>query len=142
MNDVPPEGDLSTDATVLAQERTRLALQRTVIAAERTLMAWVRTSISMIGFGFTIYKFLQYFREAQKPYGMLRPQAPRNFGLALVALGTLTLIGAIAEHRHFLKRIGSARRATMWSLAVIVAILVALIGVLTFLGILLRTGPF
>jgi putative membrane protein len=35
-----------------------LALDRTRMAAERTLMAWVRTALSMIGFGFTIYKFL------------------------------------------------------------------------------------
>ena len=142
MNDFLPEEDMSSDATVLAQQRTELALKRTVIAAERTLMAWVRTSISMIGFGFTIYKFLQYFREAQSTHGVLRAQAPRNFGLALVALGTLTLVGAVAEHRQFLKRVGGAERGNMWSLAVIVAILVALIGVLAFFGILLHAGPF
>jgi len=49
--------------TVLAEERTDLALLRTLNAAERTLMAWIRTAISMIGFGFTIYKFFQYQSE-------------------------------------------------------------------------------
>ena len=39
---------------------TRLALKRTQLAAERTLMAWVRTAFSMISFGFTIGKFLDY----------------------------------------------------------------------------------
>ena len=32
---------------------------RTIMAADRTLMAWIRTSLSMLSFGFTIYKFLQ-----------------------------------------------------------------------------------
>ena len=27
-------------------------------------MAWIRTSLSMISFGFTIYKFFQYLRES------------------------------------------------------------------------------
>ena len=36
-----------------------LALERTRLAAERSLMAWVRTALSMISFGFTIYKFMQ-----------------------------------------------------------------------------------
>ena len=38
---------------------TDLAFERTVLAHERTLMAWVRTAVSMISFGFTIYKFFQ-----------------------------------------------------------------------------------
>jgi len=40
-----------------------LALDRTRLAAERTLMAWVRTALSMISFGFTIYKFLQVLQQ-------------------------------------------------------------------------------
>ena len=139
MNEQQPSRDISTD---LAEQRTDLALQRTVIAAERTLMAWIRTSISMIGLGFTIYKFLQYLRMEQPPGVHIRLEAPRNFGLALIALGTLTLVGAILQHRAFLKRIGAGQRTNMWALAVIVAILVVLIGVLAFAGILLKTGPF
>ena len=40
-----------------------LALDRNKLAAERTLMAWIRTALSMISFGFTIYKFLQVIDE-------------------------------------------------------------------------------
>ena len=57
-----------------------LALDRTRMAAERTLMAWVRTALSMIGFGFTIYKFLQVVQE-QSTLPVLRPQAPRTWDL-------------------------------------------------------------
>ena len=59
-----------------------LALDRNKLAAERTLMAWVRTSLSMISFGFTIYKFLQAIDE-QSTVPVLRPNAPRNVGLVL-----------------------------------------------------------
>ncbi len=128
-------------STELAEERTDLALQRTIIASERTLMAWIRTSISMIGFGFTIYKFLQYLAEAQE-VGPLRLNAPRNLGMAFVILGTLALIGSILQHRQFMKRLGATETTYMWSLPVLVALLVALIGVLAFIGILVRRGPF
>ena len=140
------EQDSSTPApdrgTQLAQTRTYLALERTVIAAERTLMAWIRTALSMIGFGFTIYKFLQYLREAGNVSNAMRPYAPRNFGMALILLGILSLIAAIWQYRQFIARVGAAGPRNMWSLSVIVAILVVLIGILAFLGTLLHRGPF
>ena len=63
-----------------------LALDRNKLAAERTLMAWVRTALSMISFGFTIYKFLQVIDE-QSTVPVLRPNAPRNVGLVSPASG-------------------------------------------------------
>ncbi|WP_208102982.1 DUF202 domain-containing protein, partial [Escherichia coli] len=43
---------------------TELAADRTLMAADRSLMAWVRTALSMISFGFTIYKILQGFQQS------------------------------------------------------------------------------
>ena len=127
--------------TVLAEERTDLALQRTIIAGERTLMAWIRTALSMIGFGFSIFKFFQYMPEEIAAGNIRRPQAPRNLGLTLIALGTLALAAATWQHRNFLKKIGSQTRHG-WSVSLVVAIFVILIGILTFYGVLLRHGPF
>lgn len=128
--------------TVLAEERTDLAVQRTLIAAERTLMAWIRTSISMIGFGFGIYKFFQYLPEEIATGKIQRPQAPRNLGLSLIALGTLALAAAAWQHRDFLNRIGASEPRHSWSLSFVVAIMIVLIGCITFYGVLFRHGPF
>src|SRR6185369_1660392 len=95
-------------ATLLAEERTDLAYKRSVIAAERTLMAWIRTALSMIGFGFKIYKFFQYMPEDLAVHKIAHPQAPHNLGLTLVALGTLSLIAAAWQHLHFLKELGTS----------------------------------
>jgi putative membrane protein len=128
--------------TVLAEERTELAIERTIIASERTLMAWIRTAISMIGFGFSIYKFFQYLPEEIASGNIRRPQAPRNLGMTLIALGTLGLAAAAWQHRNFLNKIGASHGRHVWSISFVVAIAVILIGAITFYGVLLRHGPF
>ncbi|HEX4772378.1 MAG TPA: DUF202 domain-containing protein [Bryobacteraceae bacterium] len=128
--------------TVLAEERTDLAVQRTVLGAERTLMAWIRTANSMIGFGFTIYKFFQYMPEQIASGNVRRPQAPRNLGLTLIALGTLALAAAAWQHWHLLGTIGASPVRSVWSISFVIAICVVLVGCITFYGVLLRQGPF
>jgi len=128
--------------TVLAEERTDLALRRTLIAAERTLMAWIRTAISMIGFGFTIYKFFQYMPEQVAAGNVRHPHAARNLGLTLIALGTVALSAAAWQHWNFMKQIGAPEKQSVWSLSFVVAAAVVVIGLLAFYGVLLRVGPF
>jgi putative membrane protein len=138
----PSETATKDKGTVLAEERTDLAVERTVIAAERTLMAWIRTALSMIGFGFSIYKFFQYLPEEIAAGNIKRPQAPRNLGLTLIALGTLALAAATWQHKYILNAIGASLTRPMWSVAFIVAVAVVMIGLLTFYGVFLREGPF
>jgi inner membrane protein YidH len=101
---------LKDRGTALAEERTDLAIQRTIIASERTLMAWIRTALSMIGFGFSTYKFFQYVPEEIAAGNISRPQAPRNLGMSLIALGTLALSAAAWQHRVFLNQIGASQK--------------------------------
>jgi putative membrane protein len=42
---------------------THFAWLRTRMSMERTLMSWVRTATALIGFGFTIFQFLQRFNQ-------------------------------------------------------------------------------
>lgn len=119
----------------------RLALDRTRMAADRTLMAWVRTALSMISFGFTIYKFLQAL-QAQSTVPAVVPNAPRNVGLTLIGMGTAALIVACVQYRRHLKTLGPAPTFKLLDLTLMVAVLLALVGVLMFGSILLRSGPF
>jgi len=118
-----------------------LALDRTRMAAERTLMAWVRTALSMIGFGFTIYKFLQVIQEQDKLH-LLRPQAPRDVGLTLTGIGTFAVIIACVQHWKYVKKLRPDQPYKLWKdLTFIVACLIAILGLLIFASIILRAGP-
>jgi len=136
------ETETKDRGTALAEERTDLAVYRTLVAAERTLMAWMRTALSMIGFGFTIYKFFQYLPEEIAAGNIHRPQAPRNLGMSLIALGTLSLMAASWQHWNFLKKMHASQTSHVWSISFVVSIAVILIGFIAFYGVLLRHGPF
>ena len=117
-----------------------LALDRTRLAAGRTLMAWIRTALSMIGFGFTIYKFLQVVQE-QSTLPVLRPQAPRNVGLTLVGIGTFAVIIACVQHWQYIKKLRPDQPYKPWDLTFIVACLIGFLGLLMVGSIIFRAGP-
>lgn len=119
----------------------RMAVDRTRMAAERTLMAWARTALSLISFGFTIYKFMQALQE-QSTVPVLRPQAPRNVGLTLIGLGVFVLLIASVQHWKYLKRLNPGQPGKLWDLTFVVASVLMIVGLLMFGSILLRTGPF
>jgi len=103
-----------------------LGYERTRMAADRTLMAWIRTSVSMITFGFTIYKFFQYLMESDVVTEKFPHYAPRNFGVALVVLGMVMLALAIVEYYLFLR---------------MASLLLSLLGILVLMNLLFRMGP-
>ncbi len=141
MSTAAPAGG-KPDANELAAQRTNLAFERTLMAADRTLMAWVRTAISMIGFGFTLFKFLQYMVEQPQAQRTISLNGPRNLSLAFIGLGILSLAVAVLQHWQFLKRCRLQHNTSIFSLALVVAGVVALIGVLAFMNVLTRIGPF
>ncbi len=79
----------------------------TRLAVERTFLAWIRTSISLIGFGFTIVQFFQHLLTLEPPAERLRPGAPRDLGLALIAAGLGCLIVATAQYHRGLRYLWS-----------------------------------
>ena len=120
---------------------TDLAFERSRLASERTLMAWIRTSLSMISFGFTIYKFFEYLSESTG--GMAPRHGPLNLGRVMVMLGVLLLVPAIVQHWQFLRTLSErAHRRFPPSLALITAGLIQLVGIVALLSLFLRLGPF
>ena len=112
--------------------RTELALDRTWLAHERTLMAWVRTATSMIGFGFTIYKFFQF--EAPHEGHKASWLSPRDFALIMIGLGMVTLLLATISRRIETRNISLRLGRKRGSLSEIVAGLVFVFGILVLMA--------
>jgi putative membrane protein len=117
---------------------TRLAVDRTRLAYERTLMAWVRTAVSMISFGFTIYKFFQFeLKDRPQPPDAL--VGPRGFALILIAIGLLALLVSTIQHRHSMRSMRAEYGDVVpRSLATLVAGLFAVLGLLALVAVILR----
>jgi inner membrane protein YidH len=144
--------DLKHDVnTELSARRTGMSFQRTRMSADRTLMSVIRTSLSLIGFGFTI---AQVFEKLRNQDVITRAAAPRNFGMALVALGIVMLVLGIGYHIQFMLGLRHLRESmreeglvhgeTVFpvSFTLITALLLLLIGVAAILSLAFRIGPF
>lgn len=118
-----------------------LALERTVMSADRTLMAWTRTALSLISFGFTIYKFLQYTREAgvSPRVGL---EGPRHLGMAMIGLGVVFLLLACVQFWREMRKLQPRRRASAWRLPLVLALSLAMLGLLALANVVFRIGPF
>ena len=123
-----PGKEFPSESTLLAHERTDLAFERTVLAHERTLMAWVRTGTSLISFGFTIYKFFDYLKD-EKPAAAVRRFGPREFAMAMIIIGLISLVFAIVEHHRSRSALRAAGGEMRKSLALVLAILIAGLGI-------------
>lgn len=100
--------DLSTERTEMSMRRTGMSFQRTRMSDDRTLMSVIRTSLSLIGFGFTIY---QGFEKLYETGAISNPNAPRNFGIALVFLGIVMLLVGMVHHVQFMLELRRTRAA-------------------------------
>lgn len=109
---------------------------RVYFAAERTLLAWVRTGLAMMGFGFVVARFGLFLREL----AAVRDVAPQHskglslwVGTTLVILGVAVNVAAAVKHWHTVRRLerGQPLRFRPWSLGMVVALLLGLLGLLT-----------
>lgn len=75
-----------------------LARERNFEAAERTLLAWIRTSLSLITFGFAIYKVVQVFgtQRSQHVFTAI-------ISLCFILLGIYAVVAATLRHTRELK---------------------------------------
>ena len=110
---------------------TRFDLERTHIADEQSMMTWIRTSITLITFGFTIYKFFQLKLPSRAEKSRL--VGPREFALTLVALGLIWLVMGTLDHRRWQRLLKQQWSDASRSLAVWLAAMISILGTTAFL---------
>lgn len=108
---------------------------RTIMAADRTLMAWVRTSLSMLSFGFTIYKVLE---SAVQKDDLLHPNSPQQVGLFLAAMGTLSMVLGLVSYWTTLKDLQRTEEFRLGRPSLLIAFVMAVAGVVLFYAIAVR----
>jgi len=135
----------------LSSRRTGMSFQRTRMSADRTLMSVIRTSLSLISFGFTIFQVFEKLRDQS----IITHGAPaRNFGVTLVLLGILMLIGGIIYHVQFMIHLREQRAEMIaaglvhgqskfpLSLTLATAVILLLIGIAAIVSMVFNVGPF
>jgi putative membrane protein len=148
---ITSQSDPDRISVELSARRTGMSFQRTRMSADRTLMSVIRTSLSLISFGFTIF---QVFEKLRDQAVITHAAAPRNFGISLVALGILMLVGGIIYHLQFMYGLREERKAMTAaglihgesrfppSLTLITAVILLVIGIAAIVSMLFQIGPF
>ncbi|MGH6999495.1 MAG: YidH family protein [Phenylobacterium sp.] len=108
---------------------------RTIMAADRTLMAWVRTSLSMLSFGFTIYKFLESAVQSDQ---LARTDSPQHVGLFLAGVGTLSMLLGVVSYWTTLKDLQRSEEFRLGRPTLFISLVMLLAGVALFVGIAAR----
>ena len=115
---------------------TRLAVERTRLASERTLMAWIRTCTSLIAFGFTIFKFFQYL--ATEEHRRAPIVSPWVVGVVMILVGLTGLTLAWIQHRQEMKALRAEVGPMPYSIAGIMAGLIAGLGLIALVVVIWR----
>jgi putative membrane protein len=122
----------------LAVERTEMANFRTQLALDRTTLAWIRTALTFATFGFGM---ISYFRSLSlapvpggasmgKDYSRLLQEATMA-GRLLLIVGIVSMGITVLSHWSAIRRLRSGLPPHLhpWPLSIIVALLVALMGI-------------
>lgn len=130
------EDSSTRTANQLAESRTGLASKRTLMAADRTLMAWVRTALSMISFGFTIYKLLESLHRSGRDVAI--DASPENVGLFLIGLGTVSMVMGTIEYWQNIKELRRGFYFNIIRPAFVMALIISIMGIFTFISIIAK----
>jgi len=120
------------------RDANRLAVDRTRLAHERTLMAWIRTAVSLISFGFAIFKFFQYLRESRPEDPPHSAIGPHLFAILMILIGLTALTLAWIQNRQELAALREQAGPTPYSLASVIAAMVTGLGIVALIAVLFR----
>jgi putative membrane protein len=141
-------GQLPVKQSVVGHPETHFSWLRTRLSVERTLMSWVRTATALIGFGFTIFQFFERFNNMPGVAAARSPGTIRSVALGLIGCGVGALIVAIVEYRQMLRYLWSPEFGDIAGVtetqrttpAIVVAVVLALVGLLALGTVALRTA--
>ena len=116
---------------------------RVRFAAERTLLAWMRTGLALMGFGFVVARFGLFLREIAAAGQVTAHQHATGWslwiGTALIGLGVAVCLLASFEFYRFVScsKQGRTYMPRTAMLAVVVAVILALLGIVMALYLIL-----
>jgi len=99
-------------------------------------MAWIRTSMSLIGFGFTIYKFFEYLAISERRREPI--VSPWVLGMTMIVVGLAALALAWIQHRQQMRALEAEAGPMPYSVAGIMAGLIAFLGCLSLIAVAFR----
>ena len=127
--------DTSTDHHRAPMLPSDLGEIRTIMAADRTLMAWIRTSLSMLSFGFTIYKFLE---TVASQGASAHSDSPQRVGLFLTGMGVAAIVLGTISYWVTLNDLKRVEEFRVGRPVLLMALIMSLAGVTLFVTIAMR----
>jgi len=114
----------------------------TFMAGERTFLAWIRTGLALMGFGFVVARFglfLRMFAASQEEVDVHSTGVSLWVGTTLVVIGVAVNLFAAWQHARLLRcfRRGELYAGPRWSLGIVVAVILAFLGILMALNLTL-----
>lgn len=115
-------------ARALQMMQVDMARTRTLLALDRTLLAWIRTSLALLGFGFTLARFVHDLIATKAlpslPHTL---QSPKQLGLTLMVLGIGGLLFGAYDHFMSIRQLRGDVKISAWSASLVVALFLAML---------------